>query len=135
MTDDKAIVAWATEVERILGPFYDRDGNRIGYLDIAAKTEEYRIVGRDQVGPWSVCTDWMLGQDISLGRAEKPLIFETMVFGPSEGPGLELGKAMEVRRYATEAEAIAGHDEVVTLLRATVQSDPQVLFDDTTGAN
>jgi hypothetical protein len=52
-----------------------------------------------------VSTVW-LGLDHSL-RGNPPLIFETMVFASS--PGEELG----MRRYATMAEALAGHEELV----------------------
>ena len=57
-------------------------------------------------GNW-VSTVW-LGLDHNFGMQGPPLIFETMVF-PKEGEWGEL----DCRRYSTEEEALAGHEEMV----------------------
>ena len=40
------------------------------------------------------------------GEADPPLIFETMVFSKD-------GETLSQRRYSTESEALAGHEEAV----------------------
>jgi hypothetical protein len=52
-----------------------------------------------------------------------PLIFETLVFGVQrDDPTLDtLGPEMDCQRYSTEEQAIAGHDEMVLLIEATVK--------------
>lgn len=59
-------------------------------------------------GKW-VSTVW-LGLDHGAGCGP-PLIFETMVFAPSRDG--ELRESLDCDRYATAAEAKAGHAEMV----------------------
>ena len=54
---------------------------------------------------YQVSTVW-LGLDHSFG-SEKPQIFETMVFGKV------LGRELDTDRYASEAEALEGHERMV----------------------
>lgn len=84
---------------------------------------EYMRVGQTQVGPYWVSTVW-LGMDHGWGKGP-PVIFETMVFAAvRDDPELEtLGPDMECRRYCTEAEAIAGHEETVLLVTATLNEE------------
>jgi hypothetical protein len=56
-----------------------------------------------------VSTVW-LGMKHNWSGEGPPIIFETMVFGSKEFEDYQW-------RYATEAEAIAGHEEVVKLVR------------------
>lgn len=62
--------------------------------------DELRVAGERAC----VSTVW-LGIDQGFGATERPLIFESRVFG---GP-----LDNTCRRYATRDEAIAGHDELV----------------------
>lgn len=91
---------------------YGRDGTLLDLYAYAVLSEDrdYWRLAYDVIGDHAVSTVW-LGLDTSFGRSPEPVIFETMVFGP-EGE--------ECRRYTSEAAALAGHAETVTLLRATV---------------
>ena len=100
--------------------YYDRQGNPLSLEEWTARLadEGYKRVAETQVGPYWISTVW-LGLDHSFAGGP-PLIFETMVFATSpdvSGPGPDL----ECRRWSTEAEALAGHEEFATLVRATVQ--------------
>lgn len=61
-------------------------------------------------GKW-VSTVW-LAIDHRMTREGPPIIFETMVFA-MDGPEGGLGESLDCDRYATEAEAKAGHAEMV----------------------
>lgn len=102
--------------------YYDRDGNQIGFEAWSRlfSTALYKIVAQSEIGPYYVSTVW-IGVDHGFTLSGPPIIFETMVFGHAGGDGL--GPDIECRRYATEAEARAGHDEIVTLILATTQYD------------
>jgi hypothetical protein len=91
--------------------FYDRDGSPIGLLAWTELFEDrsYQRVAEDVVGPYRVSTVW-LGADHNFGGVGAPLIFETMVFGEGEADE-------ETHRWCTEAEAVAGHEQVVAGLR------------------
>lgn len=85
---------------------YDRAGEPI---DTATWTDhacddDYCTIARDTIGDVLVSTVW-LGLDYSGFDSGPPVIFETMVF--PEG---------ERRRYATETEAVAGHEAIVRQL-------------------
>lgn len=97
------------------GPFFNRQGEQIDWVEFARTklSPETRedVVGQEQVGDVGVSTVWLgwsEGND-ALGR---PLIFETMLFP------LEVDQPREAGRYATEAEAEAGHRRVVELMRS-----------------
>lgn len=99
--------------------YWDRDGEPIDIALYSVLMEDaaYKRVARTVVGPYVVSTVW-LGIDYGMAAvyrmSDKPTaLFETMVFG--DGPEHDL----DCRRWATEAEALAGHEEVVTLVRAT----------------
>ena len=66
---------------------------------------DYKKVRREDFGEYDVSTVW-LGLDHSFGEGP-PLIFETMVFG-----GEDDFRYYQVR-YATEEEAIEGHEEAI----------------------
>jgi len=87
--------------------FFDRQGNPVADAVEWAKMKMDKHVAETTLpdGKW-VSTVW-LGIDHNFGGGI-PLIFETMVF-PKKG---EYGE-LECRRYSTEQEAIAGHEEVV----------------------
>lgn len=98
--------------------YYDRQGNPITtdqWLQIVgadmAPPHPYRRVARtNDVGGFDVSTVW-LGIDHRFGGDGPPLIFETMVF-----PAGSLSE-VDMVRYSTEAEAIAGHDQIVAAAR------------------
>ncbi len=100
--------------------YYDREGN-VYHLDIRDPVDlrlaswlrdpDYRRVKWEEVGEAHVSTV-LLNIDHGYGDGP-PLIFETMVFGGDlDG---------ECWRYSTEAEAIAGHEAVVTLVSLAVE--------------
>ncbi|MDO8144825.1 MULTISPECIES: hypothetical protein [unclassified Isoptericola] len=105
-------------------PYYDRQGRRISHaewLDHMADFE-FRGVAFDALGRYQVSTVW-LGTDNWRGLpVARPLIFETMVF-PVLKPSLpgvrgpDYGPPCTTRRYATEAEALAGHDQILAEFR------------------
>jgi hypothetical protein len=93
--------------------YYDQAGRPISLLEWVMLFEDFegRRVGHDELYGYEVSTVW-LGIDYSWG-AGPPLIFETMVFGP------EGGFDVDCQRYSTEDEARVGHEEMLTLIRAT----------------
>lgn len=59
-----------------------------------------------------------------------PLIFETMVFAAEEreivlasGRPVKIHDSLDMRRYSTEQQAIAGHNEIVAELLGPVTID------------
>ena len=92
-----------------MSTFYDRKGNKISLQEWSKRCENrnYKIVKQEYIpdGKW-ISTVW-LGLDHSFGRPP-PMIFETMVF-PKKDEWLEI----DVARYTTEAEALAGHKAMV----------------------
>lgn len=80
----------------------------------------YRRVAEDRVGEYRISTVWV-GVDAGADRIRRaPLIFETMVFDLSgeieTPPAPELIPA--VTRYPTAQDAQAGHDRVVSQIKA-----------------
>lgn len=70
--------------------------------------DQDRRVARDTVGDAEVSTVF-LGIDHSFGDSEKPVLFETMIFG---GP-----LDQEMWRYCTWDEAVEGHAKALELAR------------------
>lgn len=100
--------------------YYDRDGKPIDLWTWAELFEHSdRFIGETFLGTYRVSTMW-IGLNTNWGSGP-PLIFETMVFATDTPYDLDC------RRYATEEQARAGHEELVTLLRATVQTADDVL--------
>jgi hypothetical protein len=100
---------------------YDRAGRPISLMEWVALfgDSEGRRVGYDELYGYQVSTVW-LGIDHNFG-AGPPLIFETMVFGP------EGGFDVDCRRYSTEDQARTGHEDMLTLIRATAQGVEDLL--------
>ena len=95
--------------------YYDREGKPLELMEWAEKVEDpsYRRVALEDRGDVVVSTVW-LGVNHALG--DGPIhIFETMVLGGEYD--------REMWRYNTEAEAEAGHAEVVELVFGPVESD------------
>jgi hypothetical protein len=102
--------------------YMDREGNTIDLQKFAELMEdlEYKRVAESHVGPLWVSTVW-LGINHSFGSGP-PQIFETMVF-PEEGVWDE-----EIcERYATEEEALAGHQRVVDSLQFVINEIPTLI--------
>ena len=89
--------------------YYDKDGLPISINSFAMLMESatYRVVKQDEAldGSW-VSTVW-LGFNHNIG-SKKIHIFETMVFSK-----MEHGDTIDSRRYATQKEALKGHEEVL----------------------
>jgi hypothetical protein len=105
--------------------WYNRDGEIIDTLaaNRLLGDPDYKRVALTEITSASdssvhhrVSTVW-LGLDHShTGGA--PIIFETMVF-----EGGDTAQEEWARRYSTEAEAEAGHAEIVTVIAATVADE------------
>jgi hypothetical protein len=89
--------------------YFDRNGKPLTLWQWAALMESGadRHVADDMVGAVRVSTVW-LGLNHNWGPG-LPLFFETMVFGGTMDE--------DQWRYPTEAAALAGHDQVVTMVR------------------
>jgi hypothetical protein len=103
--------------------YYDRQGRPMDQSAWQRRFSDYdyKVVARTAVSGWSVSTVW-LGMDLNYAGQGPPVIFETMVF-PPEGLATEGEYCM---RYATEAEARAGHEEAVRWTKETIANFPPV---------
>src|SRR4051812_15869220 len=94
---------WHVEAASVI-QLYDRSGEPVDserwYL--LFHDRRYQLLAHTRTDGYVVSTIW-LGIDHSFGDGP-PLIFETMVFGPGNVDN-------ERRLYATEQEALAGHEE------------------------
>ncbi len=97
--------------------YYKRDGtpypntSQNEALNAWAKdleNDDYKRVGWTEVNEVKISTVW-IGLDHSFGIGEKPLIFETMIFG-----GIHNGYQ---ERYSTEEEAQEGHQRAVQMVK------------------
>lgn len=104
------------------GMYFNREGEAIGLWEWVRLCElpGYRRVATTVLedGRW-VSTVWF-GLDHGFGGP--PLIFETMVFSAEthEAMGRQVHESLDCYRYATEIQALAGHESVVAELRGTV---------------
>lgn len=119
--------AWLGDI----GPIYfDRDGEPLSLREwsLLKGMRDYNIIRQEYVGPYWVSTVWV-GMDMGIGLRSgcRPIIFETMVFSGDERDRRDFDQ----RRYSTEAQALAGHQEVVNEVRlivaATEDIDPRDL--------
>lgn len=102
--------------------YYDRAGLPIPFDEWARlrSLPDYFRIAEDTIGNYWISTVWV-GLVMNLTWTNAPIIFETMVFeGDADGHDLDM------LRYATEEEARQGHAEMVTLVRATAQPDPNL---------
>lgn len=110
---------------------YDKLGQPISIERFGQLRElpDYFRVAQTQIGPFWVSTIW-LGFDHRFGiDIGAPIIFETMVFARGvDAP--DLGPDIDTMRYCTEDQARAGHEEIVTLIRATTQLDADEILSD-----
>lgn len=107
---------------------YDRQGNRLSMSRwiLLTDDEDYRRVASTDVGPYWVSTVW-LGMDHSFGLGGRPILFETMVFQRDQRDDRDdedVGvRDLDCVRYWSEEEALKGHEDMVTLIRATLQEE------------
>jgi hypothetical protein len=80
--------------------------------------QEGRRIGLDRVGRYVVSTVFLV---LDHGWRGVPELYETMVFNADEwDDGDHMGlHEFDMRRYSTEQQAIEGHRDTVTLVRAT----------------
>lgn len=102
------------------GMWFDRQGQPIDMMrwQVLHSDLAYMRVAGDTIGPYWVSTVW-LGLNHQYGDGP-PIIFETMVFLADTQ---ELADVPFQDRYSTEEQAKRGHEEICTLIRATVQED------------
>jgi len=89
---------------------YDRSGEPVDterWL-LLFHDRRYQLLAHTRTDGYIVSTVW-IGIDYSFGDGD-PLIFETMVFGSQDWDE-------EQRRYSSEEEAFAGHEEIVASIR------------------
>lgn len=135
--------------DRKEGRYFDRKGNELSMREWTAlfADREYQVVKQEHVGDYFISTVW-LGRDHSWDGQRQ--IFETMVFNqamPKPPPWPEINPSeidfrkplpsefeewlekypdqtsstdIECERYATEEEAIAGHENMVERVRLLV---------------
>ena len=123
MSDDLRGEPWTesdVDFDHVMGRpvYFDRDGTpitfkewgRLRFGDVRGdRLMDYCRVASTLVGEVWVSTVW-LGIDHGFRSDGPPIIFETMVFGGGDTyDGWQ-------DRYATEADALAGHQGVVALL-------------------
>jgi hypothetical protein len=88
--------------------YYDRQSKPIDLLQWSElfKDKDYRVVSQQYLSPNLLVSTVWLGLNHNF-RDGEPEVFETMIFGKTDKDGFR--EDLEMERYATEAEAIAGH--------------------------
>lgn len=105
-------------MEGITPEVFDRKGKPISYKRWAElnRDESYKRVARTVLSDGTVISTVWLGLNHQFGFG-LPVIFETMVFRrefkEGEKPNDENASEMDMDRYSTEEEAIAGHKKIV----------------------
>lgn len=102
--------------------WYDRQGNPISAHEAGELlvNGEARRVGLDKVGSTVVSTVFLV-MDHGFTEHGPPVLFETMTFDETH----DERDGVLVDRYCTEAEALQGHADAVTLVRSTQADDEQ----------
>ena len=94
--------------------FYNRAGEPISLSAWAAERTS-RIVNQTDL-PWGgLLSTVFIGIDLRTWGDGPPLVFETMLFDQHQ-------HSLACRRYATEAEAVAGH---LDMLKSYFDNEPQ----------
>jgi len=103
------------EVERAAVPYFDRQGHPLTAEAWSQLWSDpaYKVLRQEEVDETVVSTAW-LGINHNWSGEGPPLIFETMAFIDGRARG-----DIDVRRYATERQALTGHAEVVAEVRAS----------------
>jgi hypothetical protein len=104
---------------------YGRDGAELSDEEFLVRfgDPKYQVLAQTRVGAYTVSTVW-LGITHGRGSDGRPVVFESMVFSSADfaDPSGSLSD-IDTRRYTSEADAFAGHTELVTVIRATMLSD------------
>lgn len=96
----------------MVNQFFDKDGTPLTLEEFNEKyTDEYRILKMSAAQNKSVVTVWT-GLDNSWGESEKPLIYQTKISDVNDP------QHSQIVLYATEEEALAGHDNVMEQLES-----------------
>lgn len=100
-----------------MSDFYNREGVPISLDEFAVFTEDltYKRVRHDYIGDFMISTAWM-GIDHSFGSEGPILIFETMIFAVDSYTGGIEDFDHYQKRYTTEEEAKAGHEEAIQVV-------------------
>lgn len=102
--------------------YYGRDGQQITQFEWALllESDDGRRVARTEVvtpsGQHVLVSTVLIGLDMNYSSEGPPIIFETMTFDQTPSAQNEPNarwRDIEMRRYATEREALAGHAEIV----------------------
>jgi len=91
--------------------YYDRDGKPLTNTEAWGELfydREYQRVARDVLPNGMLVSTVWLGIDHNFSGHGPPIIFETMVFESEDNL-----TDIDMDRYATEAEALFGHQEYV----------------------
>ena len=108
------------------GLYFDRQGRPITLREWTKRFQDpaYKIVARTEFPDGRLVSTVWLGIVHWHQTDYRPIIFETMVFGPEPSTKVTLssGQTMDYpdehcERYATEAEALAGHERICNALR------------------
>jgi len=75
---------------------------------LAGFDDPRRFVARDEVGDVTISTVFLV-LDHSLGHEDKPVLWETMIFGGET--------SRDTWRYTSRDAAITGHESIVELVR------------------
>jgi hypothetical protein len=96
--------------------YFDRDGKPMSQQDWSTRFHDldYKRVAVHERGDEMVSTVWV-GMDMGFTRG-LPIIFETMVFGYGDWDQFQA-------RYATEEEALIGHEQIVVLINGGATPD------------
>lgn len=98
--------------------YFDKNGVEISMQEYAnlSALEGYRVVKKTHFSDGSFVSTVWLGINHAHFSA-LPIVFETMAFDVDDSGKVDWG-GEEMRRYGTEQEALAGHDEVVEAVLA-----------------
>ena len=102
---------FGTDYQRVRGTFVFSDG----------KLEHFQTIKPPLVSAAAEVSTVWLGLDHGWGSSEKPVIFETMVFGKDLDPLL----CDSQERYTSEESAIAGHERWVKRIQAALMRGSQ----------
>lgn len=96
--------------------YYHRDGSVGEFFEVMAEWEAGHVVAQTEVGEYWVSTVWLPIDHAWFGGS--PLRFESMVF-----KGTDMGE-LDMARYSTEEQALAGHAELVAKWRTAPPAPP-----------
>jgi hypothetical protein len=90
---------------------------------VASLTRHHRVAAT-KIGALFVSTIFM---GVAANFGGRPLLFETMVFAPPHGSSAT-DQIIDVSRYASWAEALAGHGALVAKWHAVIGAEPRAML-------